>query len=78
MKDETKSDILSIIILVATLAAVFIGVYANKTYQCNSYGEVTGRDVKYNISGCYVKNGNKWLPRDEYKFMSLEKAVKKS
>lgn len=53
------------------LAVVFILAWAwatgeSKKDSCTKYGEMTGREVQFVSSTCYVRTGDHFVPRSEY------------
>lgn len=44
-----------------------------KTYSCNNYEDLTGRETKYNvINGCFVKTPDGWIPKSEIRTALIE------
>lgn len=62
------------VLLVVGLFMVFLaGVSGALYYGCNVLEDETGRDTKYHWwSGCYVRFGDEWVPRDQWRYVEEE------
>jgi len=52
-------------IILLVVAAIFGGVYAADRHDCQVYSSTTGLETQYNWGTCYVKQGDRFYPRDE-------------
>ncbi len=53
--------------LLALLVAMYYPIYMLAGYQCNQYGDTTGKPTEYKISGCYIQEKGVWYNWEEYK-----------
>jgi hypothetical protein len=58
-------------LFVIALIVLLIG-YGASAYSCSVYGDTTGRESKFNFSGCFVKHNDQWYAQEEYKFIALQ------
>ena len=52
--------------LFTCLCLLFFITSSVSRYECASYGEITGLQVKFAITKCYVNSGGKYIPYSEY------------
>lgn len=61
--------------IMAAVVIAAIGLYSvNKLDEasCRSYGEVTGREVRYRpLGGCFIKTDAGYMSQDEFKSIML-------
>ena len=66
--------LLGALALIACL--IFAGTYVIDRPACATYGEMTGRETRFDmISGCFVKQGDHFVPKEEINLRAITNEV---
>ncbi|MBO3002252.1 hypothetical protein J5H43_01825 [Stenotrophomonas maltophilia] len=60
------------VVLVAIIA-VIAGVFALAARDCHVYSRVTGVETRFEFGTCYVKQGDRFYPREEIQLRNATK-----
>jgi hypothetical protein len=64
----SNESFVAIVVSVLTVLAILGGSLWWESEKCSQVGEMTGKDTQWRfMSGCYVKVGDRWLPRDSWR-----------
>lgn len=55
-----------VVICVVGLLGLLSVAYAGVSWECGSYGDVTGRDTQVRALNCYVEYQEEWMLHSEY------------
>ena len=53
------------VVMGAVCIAVFFAVWGIVVFDCATYRESTGKEVKLECGTCYVKSGGEWFSKDQ-------------
>lgn len=60
------------LIILAVLVLSFMGAW-HDIRSCEVYAKVTGLETRYEFGVCYVKQGDRFYPRDELRLRNATK-----
>lgn len=63
-----KNLIKAVLTVSAVLLVTAVGVRSLDKHACENYGDITGREVMYSYTTCYVKTDRGFIPREELNF----------
>ena len=70
MKENTRIIFQVGALIAIILLTIFSSAFYLARWQCESYGEETGRETKF-VGLCYVKQGGAWFTISEFKYVQL-------
>lgn len=59
--------------LLAAIIGVIAGIFAIVGRDCRVYSRVTGVETRFEFGTCYVKQGDRFYPRDELRLRNATK-----
>lgn len=64
---EMPAGWIGLVLVILIVAAVYWVNSAARHDKCMTYGRETGREVKIEGRECYVRSGDHFVPREEYR-----------
>ncbi|PJL41048.1 hypothetical protein B9Y78_08055 [Stenotrophomonas maltophilia] len=60
-------------VVLAAFVALVAGVFALAARDCRVYSHVTGVETRFEFGTCYVKQGDRFYPREEIQLRNATK-----